>query len=146
MNRLSSMSLTVLAACAALGSTAAAQVTPTHTFETPLKSSIRSPRSVIFAIADRAAPGGESIWNTELHVHVDHGRDPARVGLQLHDGPEHQFDLASGPSLPWVVTGTEPGLAGDAAGTYTAVTSTRTMFNDTLVARASSAFRRPSTS
>jgi hypothetical protein len=103
----------------------AQDVTPTHTFETPMIFGSFAGELTFATMI--APPAGESIWRTDLHIEwtTDGTQSAALFGMHL------SAPLDTGTSPTWTVTGADLGW-GSAAGTYSAVTSTD-LLNGTLV-------------
>jgi hypothetical protein len=125
MKHLARLALASVAALGALGTGAWAQVTPTHTFETPM---VFNPftGNLIFA-SMIGPPPGENVWGTDIHLEWTTTSTQPASEFHLHLST---FFLASGPSAPWELTGA--GLGWGGSGTFRAIASTD-LFNDTLV-------------
>jgi hypothetical protein len=118
MTRSLGMTTAAAAILCTTASLAGAQgVTPTHTFETPMKFDPFSGEVVMATMI--APPAGETILRTELHIEwTTDGTQPASLfGMHL------STYLESGPTPTWSLTGADFGW-GSAAGTYSAVVST----------------------
>jgi hypothetical protein len=126
MKSISTVALAALAAFGALGTVATAQVTPTHTFETPLDFDAFS-SSVIYVSLAGPSPG-ETIWDTELHLKWTAGPSQPASEFGFFLSTNH---LASGTVPTWKVTGASLGWPAT-SGTFTAVVNSD-MFNDTLL-------------